>query len=160
MKRNEHCRYFAAAFAEARAGVRAGHGGPFGAAVVKDGRIVARGHNTVLRDNDPSAHAEINAIRTACRSLRTPHLSGCVLIATSEPCPMCLTAAYWAGLRKILYAVPRSVAARAGFDDGFIYLDLERPPAKRRVRVSQWRAGEDEGAAIFADWRRRKGKLY
>lgn len=158
--KSEHRRYFAAAFAEARAGIRAGHGGPFGAAVVKGGRIVARSHNTVLRDNDPSAHAEVGAIRAACRRLRTPHLAGCVLIASSEPCPMCLTTAYWAGLRKIFYAVPRSVAAQVGFDDDFIYLDLKRPPEKRRVRVAQWPEGEAAGAEIFKEWKKRKGKLY
>lgn len=153
-------KFFELAQAEARRGVRLGHGGPFGAVVVRNGRVVAEAHNTVLRDHDPSAHAEVNAIRAAARQLKRPHLEDCLLVASSEPCPMCLTTAYWAGIREIVYAVPRSVAAAVGFDDDFIYRDLARPAARRRVKVKPWPAAEASGRTVFEDWLKRKGKLY
>ena len=145
---------------EARRGVRLGHGGPFGAAVVKGGRVIAKAHNTVLRDNDPSCHAEVNAIRAAAKKLKSPHLKGCVLVASSEPCPMCLTTSYWAGLTDIRYCLPREVAADVGFDDDFIYEDLERAPKKRRVQVAHEDILVPEGKAVFEDWVSRNGELY
>jgi tRNA(Arg) A34 adenosine deaminase TadA len=145
---------------EARRGVRLGHGGPFGAAIVKGGKIIAAAHNTVLRDSDPSCHAEVNAIRKATKMLGAPHLKGCVLVASSEPCPMCLTTSYWAGLSDIRYCLPRSVAARVGFDDAFIYDDLARRASARRVSVAHERVLMKEGEAVFAEWQKRNGALY
>jgi guanine deaminase len=152
---------FRATFEEARRGVRLGHGGPFGAAVVdRRGRLLSLAHNTVLRDSDPSCHAEVNAIRAAAKKLRRPHLEGCTVIASSEPCPMCLTTSYWANVDAIVYCVPKETAARVGFDDSFIYEELARPPKRRRIAVTPHAGLVAEGEAVFADWRRRNGKLY
>jgi tRNA(Arg) A34 adenosine deaminase TadA len=148
-----------AAFREADEGVRLGHGGPFGAAVLKGGVIIGRGHNPVLRDNDPTCHAEVQAIRAACARLGAPHLDGCVLVATSEPCPMCLTTSYWARVDRIVYATSAKVAAEAGFADVAIYEDLALPPDKRRLRVES--LGLDAtGRKMFAQWKKKGGKLY
>ena len=105
------------AVSEATAGVEAGHGGPFGAVVVKDGAVVGRGHNEVLHRNDPTAHAEMQAIREACAFLGTYSLEGCTLYATCQPCPMCLAAVHWARLDRLVYAATTQDAADAGFDD-------------------------------------------
>jgi tRNA(Arg) A34 adenosine deaminase TadA len=149
----------AVAFREAEEGSRAGHGGPFGAAILRDGVIIGRGHNTVLRDNDPTCHAEVSAIRAACAALGTPHLDGCVLVATSEPCPMCLTTSYWARVGRIVYAIPASIAAEAGFADVAIYEDLAKPLEQRTLRLESLGLGET-GRRMFAEWRKRGGKLY
>ena len=107
-------------------------GGPFGAVIAKDGEIVAEGSNCVTIDCDPTAHAEVSTIRKACRKLGTFDLSGCVLFTSCEPCPMCLGAIYWAHLDKIYYANDRKDAAAIGFDDDFIYQELELKPADRQ----------------------------
>ena len=108
-------------------------GGPFGAVVVKDGRIVAVASNSVTRDNDPTAHAEVNAIREACRILGTYDLSGCVIYASCEPCPMCLGAIYWAHIDRVFYGGTRMDAEEAGFDDAFIYDEMSVPAQERTV---------------------------
>ena len=107
-------------------------GGPFGAVIAKDGEIVAEGSNCVTIDCDPTAHAEVSTIRKACRKLGTFDLSGCVIFTSCEPCPMCLGAIYWAHLDKIYYANDRKDAAAIGFDDDFIYQELELKPADRQ----------------------------
>ncbi len=145
---------------EARAGVAAKHGGPFGAVVVRDGKIIGRGHNTVLRDNDPTCHAEVMAIRDACRNIGTPHLKGYTLIASSEPCPMCLSASYWANLADVRYCVPKEKAAEVGFDDSFIYEELAKPRADWRMSMVHDVELREEGEAIFQEWQKGKGKLY
>ncbi len=109
------------AVAEARRGIQAGEGGPFGAVVVKDGRIVARGHNQVIAHGDPTAHAEVQAIRAACRALGTFDLAGCEIFATCEPCPMCFAAIHWARLDRVRFGATRADAAAIGFDDEAIY---------------------------------------
>lgn len=152
--------FMAEAVDEARTGVRNGHGGPFGAVIVRAGVAVAKAHNTVLKDGDPTCHAEVNAIRSAAKALGAFHLDGCALIATSEPCPMCLAAAYWAGIRDIRFGVPRSVAAEAGFDDDLIYTDLARPLAERRVRMVHEAGLQADGERVFAEWRAAGGNLY
>jgi tRNA(Arg) A34 adenosine deaminase TadA len=114
-------------------------GGPFGCVIVKDGTVIARGTNAVTRDADPTAHAEVVAIRAACRALGTHQLGGCDLYASCEPCPMCLGAIYWARPRAVFFAATRHEAAAAGFDDDFIYRELALPPEARRrpfVQVS------------------------
>jgi guanine deaminase len=152
--------YFDITFLEATTGSKAQHGGPFGAAIVRNGKVIARAHNTVVRDNDPTCHAEINAIRIACKKLKRFHLEDCILIASSEPCPMCLTSSYWAQLSQIHYALPRSVAAKVGFADDFIFKDIEKKPLKRLIPVSFYKGFEKEGKKLFEEWTKNSGKLY
>lgn len=148
-----------AAIESAREGVRKGHGGPFGACIARNGKLVAAAHNTVLRDRDPTGHAEINAIRRACRKLKTHDLSGCALYATAEPCPMCLGAIYWARLSALYIGVPTRVAARAGFDDALIRKELARPAGRRRI-PTQTRVKAAACRNVFLEWKARAGKLY
>jgi tRNA(Arg) A34 adenosine deaminase TadA len=113
--------------------VHEGTGGPFGAVIIRNGRIIARGQNRVLETNDPTAHAEINAIREACRALATYDLKGCELVSSCEPCPMCLAAIYWARLDSVTYAATRHDAAAAGFDDETFYREFALPPESRAL---------------------------
>ena len=117
--------------------MRQGLGGPFGAIIVKDGEIIARGSNQVTSANDPTAHAEVVAIREACRRLGTFLLSGCELYTSCEPCPMCLSACYWARLDRVFFAATRQDAAEAGFDDDFLYRELAVAPADRQLPLEQ-----------------------
>lgn len=126
--------YMRRAIALADESVRRG-GGPFGAVIVKDGVIIAEGSNSVTILNDPTAHAEVSAIREACRRLGTFHLDGCTIYASCEPCPMCLGAIYWAGIKQIFYGNNRKDAAGIGFADDFIYEELERPLEARRLPI-------------------------
>ena len=125
-------------------------GGPFGAVVVKDGKIIAESANSVTPDNDPTAHAEVNAIRLACKKLNTFMLDGCEIYASCEPCPMCLGAIYWAHITRIYYAGNRADAAKAGFDDDFIYREINIDPAKRSVPAINFM--QKEGAEVFKLW--------
>jgi len=136
--------------------VRSGKGGPFGAVVVKDGRVVAEGANRVTTTNDPTAHAEIVAIREACRVLGAFQLTGCDLYTTCEPCPMCLGAIYWARPARVFYACVAADAAAAGFDDAFIYEELKRVPQERRMRMEQLL--REESLEIFSMWKRQENK--
>ena len=113
--------------------VRSGRGGPFAAVVVKEGRIIAASANCVSSTNDPTAHAEVNAIREACRVLGTFQLTGCEIYTTCEPCPMCLGAIYWARPERVYFGATAGDAAAAGFDDSFIYDELKRTHAERRI---------------------------
>ncbi len=132
-------------------------GGPFGAVVVKDGRVVARAGNRVTLDNDPTAHAEIVAIRTACEVLGSFQLEGCELYCSSEPCPMCLGAVYWARPDAVYYANGREVALAAGFDDHHIYEEMLRPPEQRRFPLGRI---EVEGAdEPFRRWGERRDRV-
>ncbi|MGD0961111.1 MAG: nucleoside deaminase [Methylomonas sp.] len=108
-------------------------GGPFAALIVKERRIIATGVNRVTADHDPTAHAEVTAIRSACQSLRHFQLSDCILYSSCEPCPMCLGAVYWARLSAVYYACDHIQAAAAGFDDSFIYDEIPKPPAARAI---------------------------
>lgn len=121
----------------AKEAVRSGTGGPFGAVVVKDGEIIGRGQNRVLTSNDPTAHAEVSAIRDACQQLEHFQLEGCTVYTSCEPCPMCLGALYWARPARIVYACSREDAASIGFDDHFIYKELELPMDKRSIPIHQ-----------------------
>jgi tRNA(Arg) A34 adenosine deaminase TadA len=120
----------AVAIAEAREGMAAGHGGPFGAVVLKGETIVGRGHNRVLSSHDPTAHAEVTALRDAAQTLGTHVLSGCVLVTTCEPCPMCFSAAFWSRVAGIVYGATRHDAASVGFDDAKLYEILSGPGVK------------------------------
>jgi tRNA(Arg) A34 adenosine deaminase TadA len=144
------------AIALALENVRSGGGGPFGAVIVKDGRVIAEGANRVTSSNDPTAHAEIVAIREACRVLRGFQLTGCDLYTTCEPCPMCLGAIYWARPARIFFAGTAADAANAGFDDAFIYDEIQLLPASRRIPMTQLL--RDESLAIFSAWKQHPGK--
>lgn len=117
----------------ARLGSEAGAGGPFGAVIVKDGEVIAESWNTVLATHDPTAHAEVNALRAACARLGTFHLEGCILYASCEPCPMCLAAAYWARVERIVFANRREDAAAIGFSDAELYRELTLPLEARTI---------------------------
>lgn len=146
------------AVAAGRAGMRAGLGGPFGAVVVgPDGTVVAEGCNRVTSGNDPTAHAEVVAIREACAVLGRFDLGGCTLFASCEPCPMCLAAAYWARVDGLVYGASREDAARAGFDDALIYAELALPPAARRLAAR--RAAIEEARALLAEWPALAGRI-
>jgi guanine deaminase len=130
--------------------VTSGAGGPFAAVIVRDGKIVGEGVNTVTATNDPTAHGEVNAIRAAARALGTFTLAGCELYTSCEPCPMCLAASYWARLDAIYYGACAADAARAGFDDAFLYEEMRRDPAARALPATQLLG--DEAWASFAAW--------
>lgn len=117
-------------------------GGPFGAVIAKDGDIIATGTNRVTADNDPTAHAEVNAIRKACQTLKTFDLSGCTIYTSCEPCPMCLAAIYWAHIDKIYYGNNKKDAADIGFDDSYIYDELNLPVEKRTKLMNELLPGE------------------
>lgn len=142
-------RFLREAIALAEASIDEG-GGPFGAVVVRDGEIIGRGSNRVTRDNDPTAHAEVLAIRDACRQLGDFQLSGCVLYVNCEPCPMCLAAAYWAHLDAVYYAADATDAAEAGFDDVLIHHELVLSPSQRRLPMQQALRGDAK--ATFTRW--------
>ncbi|MCK9304980.1 MAG: nucleoside deaminase [Bacteroidales bacterium] len=125
-------------------------GGPFGAVIVSGDRIIARGVNTVTSENDPTAHAEVNAIREACKKLNSFTLKECTLYTSCEPCPMCLSAAYWAGIGRIYYAASREDAHNAGFSDSFIYDQICLLPGERDVEMEQLL--EEEGRKPFEEW--------
>ncbi len=137
--------------------VRRGAGGPFAAVIVRDGAVIAEGVNRVTAARDPTAHAEIVAIREACRRLGAFQLDGCEIYATCEPCPMCLGAIYWARLSRVYFAATAADAAEAGFDDAFIYRELDRPIAERTLPMSQ--TMRRESLAVFDAWRRQPGTI-
>ncbi|MGD0015963.1 MAG: nucleoside deaminase [Verrucomicrobiia bacterium] len=139
--------------------VRGGTDGPFGAVVVKDNRIVGRGSNQVISTNDPTAHAEIIAIRDACRNLGSCHLCGAEIYTSCEPCPMCLAAIYWAQLERVYYALTRQDAAAMGFDDALIYTELSLPIPKRRLPLHQ--LARDAALVALREWNDKPDrKLY
>ena len=138
------------AIALATENVTSGNGGPFGAVIVRDGRIVGEGVNTVTATHDPTAHAEVNSIRAATKALGTFSLTGCELFTSCEPCPMCLAASYWARLDRIYYGARAADAARAGFDDAFLYDELRKDHAARALPSTQL-LGE-EAWSSFAAW--------
>jgi len=131
-------------------GVRSGKGGPFGCVVVRAGRVVGRGNNQVTSTCDPTAHAEIVAIREACRALGTFQLPDCELYTSCEPCPMCLSAIYWAHIPTVYYGNTRQDAAEIGFDDDFIYGQIPLPPGERRVSMQPLLAEKARDA--FTEW--------
>ena len=132
-------------------------GGPFGAVVVRRGKIIARGWNRVTSANDPTAHAEITAIRAACKKLETFQLADCEIYTSCEPCPMCLAAIYWARIKKVFYAGTRKDAAGIGFDDELIYRELARPVARRKIPMKQLLHGE--ALKVFNEWRDKPDKV-
>lgn len=144
------------AVAAAREGISRGDGGPFGAVVVLDGRVIARAWNRVIREQDPTAHAEVCAVREACRVLGQFHLEACDLYTSCEPCPMCLGAIYWARLRAVYYAATRVDAAEVGFSDAQIYEEFARSPGARMLRFVRM---ESPGAQdVMRAWRADEGR--
>jgi guanine deaminase len=137
--------------------VRAGRGGPFAAVIVKSGEIVAEGANAVTSGNDPTAHAEIMAIREACRKLGTFELEDCEMYATCEPCPMCLGAIYWARLVRVYFAALSADASQAGFDDSFIYGEIARPREERKIPMIPLM--REEALAAFRAWEAKSDKI-
>ncbi len=134
-----------------------GHGGPFGAVIVKEGKIVAEGWNTVASSNDPTAHAEVEAIRKACQALNNFDLSNCEIYTSCEPCPMCLAAIYWARISKIYYANTREDAAKINFDDEFLYQEITKPLNQRKIPTSQ--INRDDAIKVFQEWSIKEDKI-
>lgn len=145
------------AIKEAETGMRSGRGGPFGCVIVRRGEIVGRGHNRVTSTNDPTAHAEVTAIREACAQLKTFSLGDCELYTSCEPCPMCLAAVYWARIPKLFYANTRADAAAIGFDDDFIYQQIPLPPEKRMLAMTSLL--RDEAQNSFREWQAKPDKV-
>jgi tRNA(Arg) A34 adenosine deaminase TadA len=149
-------KFIRAAIAEAKKGMERNDGGPFGCIIVQDDTIVGRGNNKVTSTNDPTAHAEVVAIRDACKNLNTFQLSNCELYTSCEPCPMCLGAIYWARPKKVYYACTKQDAADADFDDSFIYRELELPLHERKIPMQQLCA--EEGKVVFEAWKQKQDK--
>lgn len=147
---SEHQEFMRAAIALAKKGMTHNEGGPFGAVIVKEGKIVGRGNNKVTSSNDPTAHAEVVAIRDACKNLGSYQLDGCVIYTSCEPCPMCLGAIYWARPDQIFYACSREDAANINFDDAFIYDEIPLPINERKIAMEQ--VLQAEGQAVFKEW--------
>ncbi len=137
--------------------VRSGRGGPFGAVIVRDGNVVAEGVNQVTATNDPTAHAEVLAIRLACQQLRSFELRGCDIYASCEPCPMCLGAIYWARIDRVYFANLAEDAAKIGFDDSAIYSELTQPHLQREIAMIQMM--REEALAAFRAWEENPGKI-
>jgi guanine deaminase len=137
--------------------VRSGQGGPFGAVVVRDGSILAEGVNQVTASNDPTAHAEVLAVRYACEKLGVFELKNCELYTSCEPCPMCLGAIYWARLARVYYGSFAADASGAGFDDSFIYREIARPHGQRGIPMIQLM--REEAVAVFRAWEAKPNKI-
>ena len=137
--------------------VRSGRGGPFACVIVRDGNVIASGTNLVTTSNDPTAHAEIVAIRRACEALGSFQLTGCDVYTSCEPCPMCLGALYWARPARVFFAASHADAAAAGFDDAMILREMALPFERRQLRMMQ--IGGDEGMTPFDAWRSQEGKI-
>lgn len=132
-------------------------GGPFGAVIVRNGKVVATGVNSVVPNNDPTAHAEVNAIRSACKTLGTFKLDGCTIYSSCEPCPMCLSALYWAGVSRICYGNTKSDAKAIDFDDSFIYDQLELDYGLRTIKCDHFM--RDRALAAFRKWQTKTDKI-
>ena len=145
------------AIALATDNVTSGRGGPFGAVIVRDGEIVATGANLVTATNDPTAHAEVVAIRNACAALGDFSLAGCEIYTSCEPCPMCLAAIYWARCEAIYYGNSAADAANAGFDDAFLYEEMKRPLEERKIPAVTLLP--EEAISSFDAWRERAGRI-
>jgi guanine deaminase len=137
--------------------VRSGRGGPFGAVIAKDGNLIAEGANQVTSTNDPTAHAEILAIRAACAKLGTFDLHGCEIFTSCEPCPMCLGAIYWARLSRVYFASAAADASRIGFDDSLIYREIAQPLTHRTIPMVQMM--REESLAAFRAWEEKPNKI-
>lgn len=157
MNNAESDKYFLAQAIEMAAqGMRNNEGGPFGAVIVKDGEIIGRGNNRVTSTNDPTAHAEVVAIRDACKNINTFQLTGCTLYTSCEPCPMCLAAIYWARPDRVVYGCSKEDAAAIEFDDAFIYSEIQLAIGDRKMLMQQ--LNRDEAKTVFDEWAAKSDK--
>ncbi len=140
-------------------GITDNEGGPFGACIVKDNQVISVAHNTVLKENDPTCHAEMNAIRMAAKTLGTYELSGCVLYTTVDPCPMCLAAIYWARIDKIVAGCENIIAARYGFDDDAFHQEVKKMPSERAIPTEIGMLAK-ESEEVFKEWQKLDRKIY
>ncbi|HEX6957514.1 MAG TPA: nucleoside deaminase [Ferrovibrio sp.] len=154
---SEHETFMRRAIALSRKHMEAGHGGPFGAVVVQDGKIVGEGWNQVTSQNDPTAHAEVVAIRNACKTLGRFSLAGATIYTSCEPCPMCLAAAYWARVDALYYGNTQADAAAIEFDDAFLYDEMARPIRQRSLKCEQ--ILRDEALEVFKAWAAKPDKV-
>lgn len=153
----DHSYFMREAIKLAKSGMRTKEGGPFGALVVKDGKIIGRGNNRVASSNDPTAHAEVVAIREACKNLGTFQLDGCIIYTSCEPCPMCLGAIYWARPEKFFYACTREDAAAIDFDDEFIYREMVLSLPERSIPAAPLL--RNEALPVFEEWKLMEDKV-
>ena len=144
-------RFLERAIELSRQGMQKGHGGPFGCVIVKDGEIVGEGCNEVILNNDPTAHAEIVAIRNACQTLNTFQLPDCDVYTSCEPCPMCMGAIYWARPNRVIYANTKLDAAAANFDDHFIYDEIAKHPPDRQIEFIHM--PQEQARDVFLEWK-------
>jgi guanine deaminase len=149
-------KFMKAAVNAALKGMGNNEGGPFGCVIVKDGEIVGKGNNKVTSTNDPTAHAEVNAIRDACKNLNSFQLEGCEIYTSCEPCPMCLGAIYWARPDKVYYGSNKIDAANIGFDDEFIYKEIPLPDTERSIPFQQ--LGREVALEVFQEWTKKEDK--
>ena len=152
----DHKHYMQEAVTAALKGMQNNEGGPFGCVIVKDGKIIGKGNNKVTSTNDPTAHAEVTAIRDACKNLGSFQLEGCTIYTSCEPCPMCLGAIYWAGPEKVYYGSTKTDAAHIGFDDDFIYEELKLPYADRSIPFEQ--LAPEVAITPFQEWATKEDK--
>jgi len=157
MEHAQHQQYMKRAIELSRTNVATGTGGPFGAVIVKGGVVIGEGTNQVTARNDPTAHAEVGAIRAACAHIGNFDLSGAVIYTSCEPCPMCLAAIYWARLERIYFANTKVDAAAINFDDDFIYREFAKSPAARAIPMTQLM--RDEAMQAFKEWGSSTGKI-
>lgn len=157
MTQDIHKKFIERAIELSKEGMDAGAGGPFGALVVKDGEIIAEGFNGVTSSNDPTAHAEIVAIRKACEKLESFQLDDCIIYTSCEPCPMCLGAIYWARPKAVYYACTKEDAAEISFDDAFIYEELDKNIDNRKIRFINLE--REKGKAIFNKWKMKEDRI-
>lgn len=158
MSKDEDKKYMDRAIELAEYGMQNGHGGPFGAVIVRDGKIIGEGYNQVLSSNDPTAHAEVVAIRDACEKEKSFQLDGAVLYTSCEPCPMCLGAIYWARPERIVMACEKEDAAAVGFDDAFIYKEINTDYERRSIPVS--RLYREKALILFNKWDEKQDKTH
>lgn len=154
---NDHSIYMQNAVDKAIKGVLANDGGPFGCVIIKDGQIIGSGNNRVTSTNDPTAHAEVIAIREACKYLNSFQLDECIIYTSCEPCPMCLGAIYWARPKKVYYGCSKTDAAKIGFDDNFIYQELELKNNERSIPFEQM--DRDQAIKAFEAWEKKDDRI-
>ncbi len=153
----EHKKFMQEAIRLSREGMQSDQGGPFGCVIVKDGEIIGRGNNKVSSTNDPTAHAEVVAIRDACKNIGHFQLDDCIVYTSCEPCPMCLGAIYWARPKKIFFACSRNDAADIDFDDDFIYKEIEMPVGNRSIPSEQ--ISQKEAVEVFKEWKAKTDRI-
>ncbi|MCF7917992.1 nucleoside deaminase [Candidatus Gracilibacteria bacterium] len=154
-----HKKFIQRAIEISRQKMNEGAGGPFGCVIVKDNAIIAEGWNQVTSTNDPSAHAEVSAIREACKKLNSFQLTGCTIYTSCYPCPMCLGAIYWARPESVYFANTAQDAAKIGFDDAFIYEELQKPFEKFSIPFHQVVAFHKDGLKVFKEWEQKEDKM-